>query len=226
MHGRPARSRRACRERPLLGPLRLGAGGRARRAAGLQAWQKVGGQWRIAKAPPDLLLTQLLVPDDYQLRNLYFFDPLTSFLVPDPVYVPLRRPRQPDGRPGVRPHLAARDWLSRGATKTAFPAKTTMIGDVTLTAGPRPSTSGGAIAKAARPTPAACSKSPPSCCGRSADRRGRPGGAVGRGRGERQAVEPAGQRPEPGAAAASEQVQAGQRREQAVLLRRQRRATC
>jgi hypothetical protein len=90
---------------------------------------KVGNQWRIANAPPELLLTSNSFQNDYQLRSLYFFDPLARFLVPDPVYVPLR------AKPGdlmtglVNELIAPADWLS-GATKTAFPQKT-KVSDVT-----------------------------------------------------------------------------------------------
>ncbi|HEX7164402.1 MAG TPA: LpqB family beta-propeller domain-containing protein [Trebonia sp.] len=85
---------------------------------------KVNGQWRIDSAPPQLLLTSNSFENDYQLRNLYFFDPLDRFLVPDPVYVPLRPPN--DLMEGLVNELIAPppDWLSAGATKTAFPPKT------------------------------------------------------------------------------------------------------
>ena len=92
--------------------------------------QKVGGQWRISSVPSELLLTSNSFSNDYQLRNLYFFDPLTRVLVPDPVYVPILAGDLMDGlvnelnkRPG--------DWLSYGATHTAFPAKT-KVSSVTL----------------------------------------------------------------------------------------------
>lgn len=112
--------------------------------------QKVGGQWRISKAPPYLVLSSYSFQYDYQLRNLYFFDPTNSVLVPDPVYVPLQATTASlmDGLvydlinpPG--------DWLSRGATTTAFPKKTTTIGDVTLTGGTAAVNLGGAITKVA-----------------------------------------------------------------------------
>ena len=71
--------------------------------------QKVGGQWRISKAPPYLVLTSYSFQYDYQLRNLYFFDPTTSDLVPDPgLRAVAGDDRQPDGRAGVRPHSPAR----------------------------------------------------------------------------------------------------------------------
>jgi hypothetical protein len=85
----------------------------------------VGGQWRISSAPPELLLTSNSFANDYQLRDLYFFDPLTRFLVPDPVYVPV--PAKPsDLMDGLVSELITppADWLSGGATSTAFPAKT------------------------------------------------------------------------------------------------------
>ena len=92
---------------------------------------KVGGQWRIAYAPPELLLTSDSFANDYQLRNLYFFDPLYRFLVPDPVYVPV------PAKPGVLMDGLVNelitppgDWLSV-ATKTIFPPKTKVSG-VTL----------------------------------------------------------------------------------------------
>jgi lipoprotein LpqB-like beta-propeller protein len=91
---------------------------------------KVGSQWRISSAPPELLLTSNSFENDYQLRNLYFFDPLLKYLVPDPVYVPVlagdlmdRLVNELISPPG--------DWLSNGATKTAFPLKT-KVSDVTL----------------------------------------------------------------------------------------------
>jgi hypothetical protein len=112
--------------------------------------QKVGGQWRISDAPSYLVLTSYSFQYDYQLRNLYFFDPTTSDLVPDPVYVPLQATTASlmDGLvydlinpPG--------DWLSRGATSTSFPKKTTIIGDVTLNGGTAAVNLGGAITKLA-----------------------------------------------------------------------------
>ena len=92
-----------------------------------------GGQWRISQPPPELLLTADSLANDYQLRNLYFFDPETRYLVPDPIYVPLQATPAALMNGLVtalikQPH----DWLADGATKTAFPAGTTLLGDVTL----------------------------------------------------------------------------------------------
>jgi hypothetical protein len=112
--------------------------------------EKVGGQWRISKAPPYLVLTSYSFQYDYQLRNLYFFDPTNSHLVPDPVYVPLQATTASlmDGLVYDLIHPPG-DWLSRGATSTSFPAKTTTIGDVTLTGGTAAVNLGGAITKGA-----------------------------------------------------------------------------
>jgi Lipoprotein LpqB beta-propeller domain/Sporulation and spore germination len=91
-----------------------------------------GGQWRISSAPQELLLTSNSFANDYQLRNLYFFDPLTRVLVPDPVYVPVRA-SSGDLMDGLVSELMAppADWLSHGATRTAFPQKT-KVSNVTL----------------------------------------------------------------------------------------------
>jgi Lipoprotein LpqB beta-propeller domain/Sporulation and spore germination len=96
---------------------------------------KTGGEWRISSAPSVLLLTQTQFADDYDLRNLYFFDPTYHYLVPDPVYVPLQASastlttrlvdylKSPPG-----------DWLAEGATETAFPpaakVTTTLAGNL------------------------------------------------------------------------------------------------
>lgn len=113
--------------------------------------EKVRGQWRISRAPNTLLLTSYQFQYDYQLRNLYFFDPDLSVLVPDPAYVPLQATASNlmDGLvydlinpPG--------DWLTlgAGATRTAFPKGTKLIGDVTLQGGTAAVNLGGAITKA------------------------------------------------------------------------------
>jgi Lipoprotein LpqB beta-propeller domain/Sporulation and spore germination len=111
---------------------------------------KVDGQWRISQAPSELLLSSDLFKYDYQLRNLYFFDPTGHFLVPDPVYVPLQT-TPTDLMNGLVHDLISppkRDWLSRGATSTAFLSGTKQLGDVTLTGGTAAVNLGGAIVKA------------------------------------------------------------------------------
>jgi hypothetical protein len=91
-----------------------------------------GGQWRISSAPPTLLLTSDSFANDYQLSNLYFFDPTGKFLVPDPVYVPVQTGAE-ELMTGLVDDLITQpdDWLSGGATRTALPAGTKISG-VTL----------------------------------------------------------------------------------------------
>ena len=114
--------------------------------------EKVGGQWRISHAPPYLVLTSYQFQLDYQPRNLYFFDPTGSVLVPDPVYVPLQTTAA-NLMKGLVDDLILppADWLSRG-TSTAFPRHTTTIGDITLTGGTAAVNLGGLTAKQATDT--------------------------------------------------------------------------
>ena len=86
---------------------------------------KTNGEWRISVAPPVLLLTQAQFADDYDLRNLYFFDPNNRYLVPDPVYVPLQASASTlTSRLVGYLKTPPKDWLAGGATQTAFPAST------------------------------------------------------------------------------------------------------
>jgi lipoprotein LpqB-like beta-propeller protein/sporulation and spore germination protein len=113
---------------------------------------KVGGQWRISSAPDSLLLTSVEFKADYQLRNLYFFDASGRYLVPDPVYVPLQTTPS-NLMNGLVEDLIhqPKDWLAHGATRTAFPAGTKLIGDVMLEGGTAAVNLGGAITRASDP---------------------------------------------------------------------------
>ena len=109
---------------------------------------KTGDGWRISSAPSELLLTQGQFADDYELRSLYFFDPSNDSLVPDPVYVPLQASTTSLMKGLVYDLITPqRDWLA-GATQTAFPTHTNIIGGVTLTGGTATVNLGGAIATA------------------------------------------------------------------------------
>lgn len=114
--------------------------------------QKVNNQWRISSAPQELLLTSSAFTNDYQLRNLFFFDPASKYLVPDPIYVPLEA-SPPDLMNGLVKDLITppADWLSKGATKTAFPAGTKLSG-VELNGATAIVDLTGTIAKAKEPT--------------------------------------------------------------------------
>jgi Lipoprotein LpqB beta-propeller domain/Sporulation and spore germination len=98
----------------------------------IQLVKNAAGQWRISWAPQELLLTSDSFNYDYQLRDLYFFDPNSRYLVPDPVYVPLLASPEEliTGLVGdlIKPPT---DWLSFGATNTALPPDT-KISSVTL----------------------------------------------------------------------------------------------
>jgi hypothetical protein len=110
---------------------------------------KTGGQWRISRAPDVLLLTTVEFRVDYQLRNLYFFDPDTRYLVPDPVYVPLQTTPS-DLMNGLVQDLIRppKDWLAGGATRTAFPAGTKLMSAVMLDGGTAAVNLGGSITRA------------------------------------------------------------------------------
>lgn len=111
---------------------------------------KVAGQWRINVAPNEFLLTAGSFQNDYELRNLYFFDLQTRFLVPDPVYVPMQA-TPADLMGGLVTDLIKQpeDWLAAG-TKTAFPAGTKAIGTVSLNGPTAVVNLGGALAGASR----------------------------------------------------------------------------
>ena len=88
----------------------------------------VNGQWRIANPPNVLLLSKTEISRTFRSRDLYFFDPSLSVLVPDPVYVPAGATSQQ-----LVAHLVAalqqgpQGWLATG-TKTAFPPGTSLLG--------------------------------------------------------------------------------------------------
>lgn len=101
---------------------------------------QVKGVWLISALPlgdQSLLLTQADFEEVFQPRNLFFYGPSESWavngdLVPDPVYAPLQ-----SSNTALDTNLAAGlvralisdrgSWLS-GATTTAFPRGTTLLG--------------------------------------------------------------------------------------------------
>jgi hypothetical protein len=110
------------------------------------------GQWRISNLHGNhLMLTGTEFAADYQLRNLYFFDPTSGQeLVPDPVYVPLQA-TQADLLNRLVQDLIKQpdDWLGMNdATRTAFPKGTTLAGNVTVDGGTASVTLGGAATRA------------------------------------------------------------------------------
>lgn len=110
------------------------------------------GQWRISNLHGNnhLMLTPTEFAADYQLRNLYFFDPMGQHLVPDPVYVPLQD-TQANLMNGLVDDLIRQpsDWLGKnGATRTEFPKGTTLAGNVTVDGGTASVTLDGAATRA------------------------------------------------------------------------------
>jgi hypothetical protein len=109
---------------------------------------RTGGQWRISSPPGQLLLTGTEFTADYQLRNLYFFDQGSQFLVPDPVYVPLQTTPANLLSGLVRALITHHaDWLQDG-TRTAFPSGTKLLSDVVVNGDAAEVNLGGAIAEA------------------------------------------------------------------------------
>jgi len=100
------------------------------------------GQWRISNAHDNpLLLTSTEFGADYQLADLYFFDPSMRYLVPDPVYVPLQATQGALVNGLVQDLISPpADWLGEAdppssATNTAFPKHTALQGAVTVDGG-------------------------------------------------------------------------------------------
>ncbi|HTU72176.1 MAG TPA: LpqB family beta-propeller domain-containing protein [Trebonia sp.] len=100
------------------------------------------GQWRISNAHDNpLLLTSTEFSIDYQLADLYFFDPSRHYLVPDPVYVPLQATQGALVNGLVQDLInQPTDWLGEAeapstATYSAFPARTSLQGAVSVDGG-------------------------------------------------------------------------------------------
>jgi Lipoprotein LpqB beta-propeller domain/Sporulation and spore germination len=106
---------------------------------------KTGGVWRISHvSSPALLLSQKTFMDVFQPRNLYFWSPTGLSLVPEPVFAPQQDTYAAAAASLVNALLRTnqdrgdgqhdRTWLA-GATQTAFPPGTTLIGNKVTIAG-------------------------------------------------------------------------------------------
>ncbi|MGV8970196.1 MAG: LpqB family beta-propeller domain-containing protein [Microbacteriaceae bacterium] len=88
------------------------------------------GEWRIASAPPGIVLSTDSFGKVFTQRALYFFDPTYQYLVPDVRWFP--------NRPGVNVRVAASllegpaSWLGQGVLISEFPEGTT-LGDELVT---------------------------------------------------------------------------------------------
>jgi hypothetical protein len=93
---------------------------------------KVGGQWRISKAPNGTVIDQNTFRDVFSAQALYFFDPGFSYLVPDLRWFP-RGASAPTKI--VNAVLAGPSpWLA-GAVVTAFPEGTKLTADAVQVVG-------------------------------------------------------------------------------------------
>ncbi len=111
---------------------------------------KINGQWRISRLPSltSLILTKPDFQRGYKPRNLYFFAPSGASLVPDPVFVP-QLDNNAEPAAGLVEALLKEPtgWLS-GATRTDFPAGTTLLGGVKILGNSAVVDLGGSAAKA------------------------------------------------------------------------------
>lgn len=89
---------------------------------------KIRGQWRIVNPPKLLLLSKSDFLRVYQPRNLYFFAPDGSTLVPDPVYVPLQATATHLATDLVRALRQRPPGYLSGVTQTSLPPGTKVLG--------------------------------------------------------------------------------------------------
>jgi hypothetical protein len=89
---------------------------------------KIRGQWRIVNPPEQLLLSKPDFLRVYQPRNLYFFAPDNSTLVPDPVYVPLYATATHLATDLVRALRQRPPGYLSGVTQTSLPPGTRVLG--------------------------------------------------------------------------------------------------
>jgi len=109
---------------------------------------KISGQWRITNPPNRLLLSNSEFHRVYQPRNLYYFNPASTILVPDPVFVPLQA-TSTDLATRLVNALAQQPlgWL-QGATQTSIPSGTRQLSPVKIEGSAAVVNLGGTIAGA------------------------------------------------------------------------------
>jgi len=96
-------------------------------------FERTGGEWRIASAPPGIVLSTNGFEVSFEQQVLYYFDPSFAYLVPDPRWFPVRQSSQSRA---VQALLSADSpWLQQGVVLTAFPASTTLGTTSSLSAG-------------------------------------------------------------------------------------------
>ncbi|WP_308468170.1 LpqB family beta-propeller domain-containing protein [Rathayibacter soli] len=90
------------------------------------AFEKVGGQWRISKAPDGVVIDATRFPNVFSAHTLYFFSPDFRYLVPDERWFPSRASTQTRVVKALVSGPAK--WLT-GAVVTAFPQGTKLAVD-------------------------------------------------------------------------------------------------
>ena len=89
---------------------------------------RVGGQWRISRPPPGVLLSAADAQRTLQPVTVYFLNRAQTRLVPESLLVP---PDQPGlATTLVRDLAAGPDPMLASAVTTAFPSGTTLVGNV------------------------------------------------------------------------------------------------
>lgn len=93
------------------------------------------GEWRISTPPPGVFLDKNLSETNYDPYNLYFLNPTSELLVPDPIYLPISRSQ------AQLAHLLIQSLLRGPTTRlgdsvlSAAPANTQLVRNVTITDG-------------------------------------------------------------------------------------------
>ena len=87
--------------------------------------RRVDGEWRIAQLPQGLLLDRIEVSLTFRAFDIYFINPAHTYLVADPVYLPLD---QPGGATSLVQALldGPTRWL-RPAVESMIPAGTSLV---------------------------------------------------------------------------------------------------
>ena len=95
--------------------------------------QDAAGEWRIASAPPGIVLTRESFSAIFVSTPLYFFDPSNAFLIPDLRWFAKRAGLTTEV---VRELVRGQSgWLQQGVTNTYFPESTDLASSVAVEAG-------------------------------------------------------------------------------------------
>lgn len=96
-------------------------------------FERQDGEWRIASAPPGIVLSNKGFEVSFEQQVLYYFDPSFAYLIPDPRWFPVRQSSQSRA---IQALLSADSpWLQQGVVLTAFPTTTTLGNASSLTSG-------------------------------------------------------------------------------------------